>query len=107
MNAMKTTYSNFPLLQKGYPTPFWIASAGSASNVTDFSTAQLLNCSRDKAKPSSWVSFGLHTQLDIIKSNMAKPAFESPGGRQCTAGIRSIPSKTASFYGCADVLFYE
>ena len=22
---MKTTYTNSPLLQKGYPTPFWIA----------------------------------------------------------------------------------
>ena len=30
---MKTTYINIPLLKKGYPTPFWIASAGIASTI--------------------------------------------------------------------------
>ena len=32
---MKTTYKNIPLLQKGYPTLFWIASAGNSSSVLD------------------------------------------------------------------------
>ena len=42
---MKTTYKNMPLLKKGYPTLFWIASAGKASTVPVFSTGPLLKCS--------------------------------------------------------------
>ena len=57
MNAMKTTYSNFPLLQKGYPTPFWIASAGSASTMPAFSIAQLLS---RKSRTPSWVAKRRH-----------------------------------------------
>ena len=43
MNVMKTTYLKLPILQKGYPTPFWIASDYSALTVPAFSTVQLFS----------------------------------------------------------------
>ena len=56
---MITTYINILLLQKGYPTLFWIASVGKASTLPAFSTVQLLKCSTvltAKLRPS----IGLH-----------------------------------------------
>ena len=57
MNVMKTTYKNISLLQKGYPTPFWIAYSNSRIG---------------KHKPASFTRTGsiIYTANSSIELNM-------------------------------------
>ena len=48
---MKTTYKNIPLLKKGYPTPFWIASSN--SHISRHEPKQAINFKLDIGPPDA------------------------------------------------------
>ena len=117
---MKTTYKKLALLQKGYPTPFWIAFSDSHISREKPTSFRRTGSSFYTLNPL----IGLHTELDTkspsnrpnrvatlgcprLCTNSASSTTKSPGGWHYTAGMRSITLKFSGKGSGGEPLFQK